>query len=261
MRFRESTAAPPAANAAGPPAPPAANAAGPVAGSGWDGNLTYSPPAPTPASAAALDPVPGHDLRTYTLGDLAMGKSQHTFNTNVARVALLTTPVSLIQGVQGILDGTSSADQTTKTYQQLAQFAKAKDVDLVFANQAKVADVIATDNGNIYLKNQGWQLSFPMNSENKVIPDELERIKTLTENISAMIDDSNLDVTPSDQALWVETPYLQTKKAGKVYASTNPFQVRHLNNDNKPVTTEYSSAIAKMSRELGGGYLMTAKRS
>jgi hypothetical protein len=252
-------------------------------------NFRNSAASAASASAAPTNHPPPHP-KGLTLADLASGQTEHAFNVGAARDALLYIPVSFIQRVQSFLDGTGTPDQTTQTYQDLSDFAKAYEVGLAFHNSAKKADVAVTDGGTVYTQsgegNGTMTQVFPSirpqppnphqsTGDSDDAEDERARVAAYADSGPAMIEAADTDVTntglaadpipghPPNGPGETESTYVPKKKSGKVYASTDPFNVKHRHPGNgmkQPTTTQYSHVVTRLPHTIGGGYLLAAKR-
>ena len=203
-----------------------------------------------------------------TLGDLTNGKTDHSFNIDAARDALLAMPVSSIQGVQSFLDGTSNSDQTNQLFQHLSTYAKTYGVGLGFHNQSKQAEVAVTDGGTVYTQlgdgnvtmTQVYPTRMPSSTVGNVSTEEEKaRVDAFRESGSAMIDAADTEVTST--GMETESASAAKKKSGKVYASQEPFHVRHRNpvSGKQSTTTKYSHVVTPLTNTLGGGHLLVAK--
>jgi len=225
---------------------------GTTAGSGGGGYLPYNPPTAAPP-------------KVLTLEDLSKGKTEHTFKVDAAGDALFAMPVSYIQGVKNFLDGTSTLDQTNVLFQQLLTYAKTYGVGLGFHNLSKKVEVAVTDAGNVYAETDDgkWMQVYPKSPGGEV-DDEAARVRAYAASGPAMIDYVDTDVT--NQGLkpiagMVPEPKIAAKiQPGKVYASREPFYVRHPVKGKHPTTTKYSYVVTQMTSDLNSGYFMCAKR-
>jgi len=264
MSFRNSTTAPTGGATAAPTQIPLPIGGGGAAAPNPNPLPNPFPPVPTAGGAAAPDPSFVHP-KFYTLGDVANGISLHHYNSNEAKKTLLTMPVGLIQEVKNFLDGPITQEQTTQTFKTLADFARTNHADVVFISQAKKADVVANYLGSIYLKIdavEGAWKPIPHPSGGTYDSDEAARVNSLAWSSSAMIEHANIDVTENEIGPHNSEPTsVPVKNAGSVYTSADAFQIRHTRKDNKPTTTDYSSAIAKLPKALGHGYIQIAKPS
>jgi hypothetical protein len=207
--------------------------------------------------------------KELTLGDLSDGKTEHGVRVEAARDALLAMPVSSIQGVQKFLDGTSTPDQTNQLFQQLSTYAKTYEVGMGFHSPSKQADVAVTDAGNIYAQTDGvngtmtqvYPTRMPSSTGGEV--DEQPRVSAYGRSGPAMIDAADTDVTTDDLrpigVMDTESTHVPKKKSGRVYASQEPFYVRHPGK--QPTTTKYSHVVTPLPSTLGGGHLLVAKRT
>jgi len=216
-----------------------------------------------------------------TLGHLSEGRTAHSVNVGAARDALLGIPVNYIQGVQNFLEGTSTLDQNTKLFEQLSTYAKTCGVGIGFHSQSKQVEAAVTDNGVLWLFGDGGnetmmtQLYSPENVQARAVEGQASaeeharavegqaRVRALFKNISAMIEAADTDITAKGLVLEEEQDSASApkKKAGRVYASSETFGVRYKlpGSGNQSTTTRYSYAVAKMPRELAGGYILSAK--
>ena len=210
-------------------------------------------------------PVPSTTWTGLTLGHLSRGKTEHGFKVDAAKEALFTMPVSTIEGVISILNGTITPAQTNQLYQHLSEFAKAQEVGLGFHNSAKNAEVAVTDRGNVYTQPGSglWKKVYGQSTGGSDdADDESSRVYAYVESSPAMFDEATTDVTTSGVDNDSEHAYVHIKVPGKVYASFEPFTVRHANpgKDNQPTTIQYSHVVTRIPLNLGGGYVLIAKR-
>ena len=204
-----------------------------------------------------------------TLRDLSEDKTYHSFNVDAAKKALFGFPVRPIQDVQNFLDGTSTPDQTNQLFLQLSTYAKEHGVGLAFHNQSKQVDIAVTDAGHVYTPTDGvngkMTQVYPNSTGGEV--DEAARVSGYGRSGQPIINAADRDATtddlkPLNEMMDSEHMFVHKKKIGRVYASSEQFNVRHKlpGSGNQSTTTKYSYVVTRLHPTIGGGFLLVAKR-